>query len=78
MYLESVFLKFSNASSQYSIVCLVILKKYILFKPGFIDRKKVSRKLANAFNVELSTAERLLPSGGFEIIKSVGIDFNLE
>ena len=53
-------------------------KKYILFKPGFIDRKKVSRKLANAFNVELSTAERLLPSGGFEIIKSVGIDFNLE
>ena len=53
-------------------------KKYILFKPGFNDRKQVSRKLAKKFNVELSTAEKLLPSGGFEVVKSVGLDFKLD
>ena len=30
-------------------------KRYIVFKPGFIDRKTVSKKLANAFSEDLST-----------------------
>jgi len=53
-------------------------KKYLSFKPGFVDRKIVSRKLAKAFNEDLATVERLLPSGGFELIDSYGIEIKLE
>jgi predicted ribosome quality control (RQC) complex YloA/Tae2 family protein len=53
-------------------------KKYLSFKPGFVDRKIVSRKLAKAFNEDLPTVERLLPSGGFELIDSYGIEIKLE
>jgi len=53
-------------------------KKYFTFKPGFVDRKIVSRKLAKAFNEDLAIVERLLPSGGFELIDSYGIVIKLE
>ena len=55
-----------------------VSKKYITFKPGFSDRKLVSRKLANVFDVELSTVEKLLPSGGFEVVQTIGIEIKLE
>jgi len=55
-----------------------VSKKFITFKPGFSDRKLVSRKLANVFNVELSTVEKLLPSGGFEVVQTIGVEIKLE
>ena len=53
-------------------------KRYIVFKPGFVDRKIVSKKLGNAFSEDLSTVERLLPSGGFEKVNSYGIEVVLD
>ncbi len=53
-------------------------KRYIVFKPGFIDRKTVSKKLANVFSEDLSSIEKLLPSGGFEKVNSYGIEIVLE
>ena len=53
-------------------------KKYLTFKPGFVDRKIVSRKLAKVFDEDLVTVERLLPNGGFELINSYGIEVKLE
>ena len=48
------------------------------FKPGFVDRKIVSKKLAKAFDEDLATVERLLPNGGFELINTYGIEIKLE
>ena len=53
-------------------------KRYIVFKPGFVDRKTTSKKLANVFSEDLSTVERLLPSGGFEKVNSYGIEIVLD
>ena len=53
-------------------------KRYIVLKPGFTDRKTVSKKLANVFSEDLSSIEKLLPSGGFEKVNSYGIDIVLE
>jgi len=52
--------------------------KYLTFKPGFVDRKIVSRKLSKAFDEDLATVERLLPNGGFELKSSYGIEIKLE
>ena len=52
-------------------------KKYLTFKPGFIERKVVARKLSKVFDEEISEVEKLLPSGGFNLIESYGIDFKL-
>jgi len=53
-------------------------KKYVVFKPGFVDRKNVSKKLSGAFEIDISDVERLLPSGGFEIKKQFGLEIKLE
>ena len=53
-------------------------KKYIVFKPGFTDRKIISKKLAKAFSENTSTVERLLPSGGFEKVNTYGIEIKLD
>jgi len=53
-------------------------KRYIVFKPGFTERKIVSKKLAKAFSEDLSTVEKLLPSGGFEKVSSYGIEIVLD
>jgi len=53
-------------------------KKYLTFKPGFLERRLVSRKIAKAFNEDLETVERLLPNGGFELIDSYGIEIKFE
>ena len=53
-------------------------KKYISFRPGFVDRKIVVKKLSDSFEIDSSDVERLLPSGGFEIKKSVGLEIKLE
>jgi len=53
-------------------------KKYVVFKPGFVDRKNVSKKLSGAFEIDISDVERLLPSGGFEIKKLFGLEIKLE
>ena len=52
-------------------------KKYLTFKPGFVDRKVVARKISKAFDEEISEVEKLLPSGGYDLISSYGIDFKL-
>jgi hypothetical protein len=53
-------------------------KKYVVFKPGFVDRKNISKKLSGAFEIDISDVERLLPSGGFEIKKMFGLEIKLE
>ncbi len=53
-------------------------KKYLTFKPGFVERKVAVRKISKAFDEETSEVEKLLPSGGFELIDSFGLDFKLE
>jgi predicted ribosome quality control (RQC) complex YloA/Tae2 family protein len=53
-------------------------KKYAVFKPGFTDRKQVSKILADIFMREVSEIEKLLPNGGFELVNSIGIDIKLE
>jgi hypothetical protein len=53
-------------------------KKYAVFKPGFTDRKQLSKILSNIFGRDISEIEKLLPNGGFELVKSSGIDIKLE
>ena len=52
--------------------------KYVTFKPGFVERKVVARKIAKIFEEDLATVERLLPSGGFELVSSHGVELNFE
>ena len=53
-------------------------KRYLTFKPGFVERKVAVSKISKAFDEETSEVEKLLPSGGFELIDSFGLDFKLE
>ena len=53
-------------------------KKYVSFRPGFVDRKIVAKKLSESFEIDIAEVERLLPSGGFEIKKSFGLEIKLE
>ena len=53
-------------------------KKYAVFKPGFTERKQLSEILSNIFERDISEIEKLLPNGGFELVKSSGIDIKLE
>ena len=53
-------------------------KKYAVFKPGFTDRKNLSKLLSNIFERDISEIEKLLPNGGFKLVKSSGIDIKLE
>jgi predicted ribosome quality control (RQC) complex YloA/Tae2 family protein len=53
-------------------------KKYAVFKPGFTDRKQLSKILSNIFERDISEIEKLLPNGGFELVKSSSIDIKLE
>ncbi len=52
-------------------------RKYAIFKPGFTDRKQLSKLLSNIFERDISEIEKLLPNGGFELVKSSGIDIKL-
>jgi len=52
--------------------------KYLTFKPGFIERKIVARKVAKLFEEDLATVERLLPSGGFELVSSYGVEVKFD
>ena len=52
--------------------------KYVSFKPGFTDRKVISKKLAKVFESDISVVEKLLPSGGFELVDSYGIEIKIE
>ena len=52
--------------------------KYLTFKPGFTERKVVARKIAKVFEEDLPTVERLLPSGGFELVSSHGVEVKFE
>jgi predicted ribosome quality control (RQC) complex YloA/Tae2 family protein len=52
-------------------------KKYAVFKPGFTERKQLSKILSNIFERDVSEIEKLLPNGGFELVKSTGIDIKL-
>ena len=51
-------------------------EKYVIFRPGFVERKIVIRKLSEPFNADPKDIERLLPSGGFDLVKSKGIEIN--
>ena len=52
-------------------------EKYVIFRPGFTERKVVIRKLSEAFSAESTDIEKLLPSGGFDLVRSKGIELNL-
>ena len=49
-------------------------EKYVVFRPGFTERKVTIRKLSEAFNAESTDIEKLLPSGGFDLVRSKGIE----
>lgn len=49
-------------------------KRYIVLVPGNIKKADISRKIAKAFDTGIDTVERILPSGGVNIIETVGID----
>ena len=51
--------------------------KYVIFRPGFTERKSVIRKLSEAFSAESTDIEKLLPSGGFDLVKTKGIELKL-
>jgi len=52
-------------------------EKYVIFRPGFTERKITIRKLSEAFNAESTDIEKLLPSGGFDLVISKGIVLKL-
>ena len=52
-------------------------EKYVIFRPGFTERKIVIRKLSEAFSAESTDIEKLLPSGGFDLVRSKGIELKL-
>ena len=52
-------------------------EKFVIFRPGFAERKIVIRKLSESFNAESSDIEKLLPSGGFDLVSSKGIELKL-
>ena len=52
-------------------------EKYVVFRPGFTERKVTIRKLSEAFNAESTDIEKLLPSGGFDLVRSKGIELKL-
>ena len=52
-------------------------EKYVIFRPGFTERKIVIRKLSEAFSAESTDIEKLLPSGGFDLVKTKGIELKL-
>jgi predicted ribosome quality control (RQC) complex YloA/Tae2 family protein len=53
-------------------------RKYVVFKPGFTDRKRVSGALSDVFEREVSVIEKLLPNGGFGLARSFGTDIKME
>ena len=52
-------------------------ENYVIFRPGFTERKIVIRKLSESFSAESTDIEKLLPSGGFDLVRSKGIDLKL-
>ena len=52
-------------------------EKYVIFRPGFTERKVVIRKLSESFSAESTDIEKLLPSGGFDLVRSKGIELKL-
>ena len=52
-------------------------ERYAVFRPGFTDRKIVIRKLSEALSAESSDIEKLLPSGGFDLVRLKGIELKL-
>lgn len=52
-------------------------EKYVIFRPGFTERKIVIRKLSEAFSAESTDIEKLLPSGGFDLVRSKGVELKL-
>ena len=51
--------------------------KYVIFRPGFSERKVVIRKLSEAFSAESTDIEKLLPNGGFDLVRLKGIELKL-
>ena len=52
-------------------------EKFVIFRPGFTERKIVIRKLSESFSAESTDIEKLLPSGGFDLVSSKGIELKL-
>ena len=52
-------------------------ENYVIFRPGFTERKIVIRKLSESFSAESTDIEKLLPSGGFDLVRSKGIELKL-
>ncbi|OIR20848.1 MAG: hypothetical protein BD935_04435 [Marine Group III euryarchaeote CG-Epi1] len=52
-------------------------EKFVIFRPGFTERKIVIRKLSESFSADSTDIEKLLPSGGFDLVSSKGIELKL-
>lgn len=49
-------------------------KKYIVFEPGGIKKADMVKKMAKVFDVNPDVIDRVLPSGGIQIIKAFGVN----
>ena len=48
-------------------------KNFIVLVPGNVKKIDIAKKLSKIFNVNIEDIDRVLPSGGSQIIKSVGV-----
>jgi len=48
-------------------------KRYVIFVPGSIKKNDFAKKLSKAFDINIDSIERVLPSGGVSIVKTVGV-----
>ncbi len=52
--------------------------KYVVLRPGEMDRNRLVAHLAKAFEVPEEEVSRVLPSGGFAILKVHGLELGLD
>ena len=52
--------------------------KYVVLRPGEMDRDRLVARLAKTFEVPEEEVSRVLPSGGFAILKVHGLELGLE
>jgi len=47
--------------------------KYVVLIPGNIKKIDIAKKIANVFNVNIESVDRILPSGGVTVVETIGV-----
>ena len=48
-------------------------EKYVVLVPGSIKKIDIAKKIANVFNVNIESVDRILPSGGVTVVETIGV-----